>query len=148
MVFKGEFTHAMDAKGRIIVPAKLRDQLSGAFVVCKGLDHCLWLLEESEWQRIVNELNALPFTVKEARTLVRFLMAGAIDGEMDKQGRVLLSQALRDHGVLNAGEDVVFAGVGNKIEIWNKDKYAEASTLDDDSMDAVAEKLSELGIRL
>ncbi len=148
MVFKGEFTHAMDAKGRIIVPAKLREQLTGSFVVCKGLDHCLWLLEESEWQRIVDELNALPFTVKEARTLVRFLMAGAIDGEMDKQGRVLLSQALREYGAFGAGEEVVFAGVGNKVEIWNKDKYSEASVLDDDAMDAVAEKLSELGIRL
>ncbi|MCQ2522118.1 MAG: division/cell wall cluster transcriptional repressor MraZ [Lachnospiraceae bacterium] len=147
-MFKGEFTHAMDAKGRIIIPAKLREQLTGSFVVCKGLDNCLWLLEEAEWQRIVDALNALPFTVKEARTLVRFLMAGAIDGEMDKQGRVLLSQALRDHGCLNAGEDVVFAGVGNKVEIWNKEKYADAAVLDDTSMDAVAEKLSEMGIRL
>ena len=147
-MFKGEFSHAMDVKGRIIIPAKLRDQISGAFVVCKGLDHCLWLLEEEEWQRIVDELNALPFTVKEARVLTRFLVAGAIDGEMDKQGRVLLSQALRDYSELNPGEDVVFAGVGSRVEIWNKEKYQAASTMDDASMDAVAEKLSELGIRL
>ena len=143
-MFKGEFNHTIDPKGRIIVPMKLRDELGENFVITKGLDGCLWMFDNDQWEKVENEIREMPFTLKEARVISRFIIAGASDGEMDKQGRVLIAPNLREYAGLD--KDVVLDGVGSRVEIWSKDRYEAASSFED--MDAMAEKLIDLGFRL
>lgn len=143
-MFKGEFSHTIDPKGRIIVPMKLRDELGDNFVVTKGLDGCLWMFDSAQWDKVEQEIMSMPFTLKEARILSRFIIAGASDGELDKQGRLLIPPSLREYAGLT--KDVMLAGVGTRVEIWSKEKYEDISNFDD--VDAMAEKLVELGFSL
>ena len=143
-MYKGEYNHTIDEKGRIIVPAKLRDELGETFVITKGLDGCLWVFDNEEWEKVEEKINELPFNIKEARLLSRFMIAGAFDAEPDKQGRVMIPQSLREYADLK--RDVVFAGVGRKLELWSKERYEQAGDFGD--MDEIANKLMELGIRL
>ena len=142
-MLKGEYNHTIDSKGRIIVPAKLREELGDSFVITKGLDGCLWMFDSDEWAKVEAEIQAMPFTLKEARMLSRFMIAGAYDGEPDKQGRMLIPPALREYAGID--KDVVLAGVGSRVEVWAKDRYESASDFGD--MDEMAEKLIELGFR-
>ena len=141
-MFKGEYNHTIDEKGRLIIPAKFREELGNEFVVTRGLDGCLFGYNNSEWQMFEDKLRALPLTNKDARQFQRFMLAGAASVEIDKQGRILLPQVLRTFAGLD--KDVVLIGVAGRIEIWSKDKYEEASAVDD--MEAIAEKMSDLGI--
>lgn len=143
-MYKGEYNHTIDEKGRIIVPAKLRDELGATFVITKGLDGCLWVFDNEEWEKVEEKINELPFNIKEARLLSRFMIAGAFDAEPDKQGRVMIPQSLREYADLK--RDVVLAGVGRKLELWSKERYEQAGDFGD--MDEIANKLMELGIRL
>ena len=143
-MFMGEYNHTIDEKGRIIVPAKLRDELGETFVITKGIDGCLWVYDNEEWEKVEEKINELPFNLKEARLLSRFLIAGAYDAEPDKQGRVMIPQSLREFAGLK--RDVVLAGVGKKLELWSKDRYEAAG--DYSNVDEIANKLMEFGIRL
>lgn len=143
-MFKGEYNHTIDPKGRLIVPVKLRDELGENFVVTKGLDGCLWMFDNAQWNEVEASIKAMPFTLKEARVMSRFIIAGAADGELDKQGRVLIPPNLREYADLE--KDVVLAGVGSRVEIWSKERYESASDFGD--VDAMAEKLVELGFSL
>lgn len=143
-MYKGEYNHTIDPKGRLIIPAKLRDELGDNFVVTKGLDGCLWMFDSEEWDKIEDEIREMPFTLKEARMLSRFIVAGAFDGELDKQGRVLLPANLREYAGIT--KDVVLAGVGSRVEIWSKEKYDEQSNFE--NMEEIAEKLVGLGFKL
>lgn len=136
----GEYNHTIDTKGRVIVPAKFREELGEEFVLTLGLDGCLFVYSNEEWENFVNKLRELPGN-KEARQLQRYFMAGAITCEVDKQGRILIPSKLREKAELQ--KDVVFVGVVGKIEVWSKERW-EANTYDD--MDAVAEHMSDLGI--
>ena len=123
----GEYRHNMDQKGRITVPLKFRDYLGDKFYVCKGLDKCLFLYSEAEWQGLIDKIAAMP--VAQARSVQRFMFAGAADVECDKQGRILLPQNLRDFAGLN--KDVTVIGSGSRAEIWDSDawmQYIEAQT--------------------
>lgn len=139
-MFMGEYNHTIDTKGRVIVPAKFREELGEEFVLTLGLDGCLFVYSNEEWENFVNKLRELPGN-KEARQLQRYFMAGAITCEVDKQGRILIPSKLREKAELQ--KDVVFVGVVGKIEVWSKERW-EANTYDD--MDAVAEHMSDLGI--
>ena len=143
-MFIGEYNHTIDAKGRLIVPAKYRDNLGEHFYVTKGLDGCLFVYDEADFEALKDKILALPLSNKESRTISRFFLGSAQDGEFDKQGRILVSAPLREHAELV--KDVVLVGVGNHIEIWSKEKY-EASEESFDA-DAVALKLEELGLSL
>lgn len=140
-MFMGEHNHTVDAKGRIIVPAKFREELGEEFVVTLGLDGCLFVYPNNEWISFVNELKGLPGS-KEARQLQRYFMAGAATCEVDKQGRILIPQKLRDHAGLD--KELVFVGVLNKIEIWSKERWESNNTYD--NMDEIAEHMSEFGL--
>ncbi|MCR4728784.1 MAG: division/cell wall cluster transcriptional repressor MraZ [Lachnospiraceae bacterium] len=141
-MFMGEYNHTVDEKGRLIIPSKFREELGDEFVVTKGLDGCLFVYAPSEWTLLEEKLKALPLTNKDARAFVRFMLAGAAQVEPDKQGRILLPQVLRTFAGLD--KDVVLIGVASRIEIWNKDKWNEASMAGD--MDEIAEKMADLGI--
>ena len=141
-MFMGEYNHTIDAKGRLIIPSKFREILGDVFVVTKGLDGCLFVYDNEEWKRFEEKLRALPITNKEARQFVRFFLAGAAEVEVDKQGRILLPNVLREFAQIN--KDVALLGVGSRIEIWGRERFEDTASFED--MDEIAEHMAELGL--
>ncbi len=141
-MFMGEYNHTVDAKGRLIVPSKFREQLGDEFVVTKGLDGCLFVYENTEWKVLEEKLHTLPLTNANARKFSRFFLAGATSCEVDKQGRILLPQILRDFAGIE--KDAVLVGVGSRIEIWARERWLEANSYDD--MEEIAQNMEGLGI--
>jgi len=141
-MFMGEYNHTIDTKGRLIVPSKFRETLGDEFVVTKGLDGCLFVYDNEEWSAFEEKLKTLPLTNKDARTFVRFFLAGAAGVEVDKQGRILLPSVLREFAQIT--KDVVLVGVASRIEIWSKEKWESASSYED--MDEIAEHMADLGL--
>ena len=143
-MFSGEYNHSIDTKGRLIIPAKFREALGEEFVVTKGLDGCLFVFSNKEWQAFEEKLKTLPLTNKSARQFIRFFVAGATTCELDKQGRILLPGTLREFAGLE--KDVVLTGMLNRIEIWSKAMWNENNSYDD--MDEIAEQMTELGLTI
>ena len=141
-MFMGEYNHTIDAKGRLIIPSKFREILGDAFVVTKGLDGCLFVYDNEEWKRFEEKLRSLPITNKEARQFVRFFLAGATEAEVDKQGRILIPNVLREFAEIT--KDVMLVGVGSRIEIWSRERFEETASFED--MDEIAEHMAELGL--
>ncbi len=142
MMFMGEYNHTIDAKGRLIIPSKFREALGDTFVVTKGLDGCLFVYDNEEWNAFEEKLKSLPITNKEARQFVRFFLAGAAEVEVDKQGRILVPNILREFAQIN--KDVVLIGVASRIEIWSKERFDGITAYED--MDEIAEHMAELGL--
>ena len=138
----GEYEHSLDAKGRLIMPSKLRQDMGEKFIVTKGLDGCLFAFSQSEWLNFETKLKALPLSDKNARNFVRFFLSGATECEIDKQGRFLISSNLREFAELT--KDVVIVGMDSRIEIWSKEKWQKCD--EDISADEIAEKMEMLGI--
>ena len=139
----GEYTHSIDAKGRVIVPSKFRSELGERFILTKGFDGCLYGYSLEEWKTIEDKIKTLPLvTGKDARNFTRFFFSSAIECELDSQGRILISPGLREFAGLE--KDIVTIGVSSRIEIWSKAKW-DAYNSEQDS-DDIAEKMSMLGI--
>lgn len=136
----GEYRPSIDQKGRVSFPSKLREDLGESFIITKGLDNCLSVYRMEEWNKLVEKVSALP--AAKARYIQRFMFAGAVNVEPDKQGRVLIPQTLRDYANLTGGE-VAVVGVSNHAEIWNAEKW-DASNAEITS-EMVAEVMDELG---
>ena len=143
-MFYGEYQHSLDSKGRMIVPSKFREELGEKFILTKGLDECLFAYSSEEWSNLEQKLKTLPFTDKDVRAFVRFFFAGATECELDKQGRILVPQNLRDYAKLE--KDLYAIGVSTRVEIWEKDKWEKYCSGDNISPDKIAEKMSMLGI--
>ncbi len=143
-MFTGEYNHTIDAKGRLIIPAKFREGLGEKFWIAKGLDGCLNAYSDEEWEKLDNWLKSLPSAKKETRAVKRFFMSGAIEAELDKQGRTLLTSQLREHAGLT--KDVVLVGVGDKVEIWSAERWASASA--PENIEDMAESLGDIGFNL
>lgn len=140
----GEYEHSIDTKGRIAMPAKLREGLGGKFIITKGLDGCLFVYAMNEWQRVEQKLASLPMSRKTARDFTRFLFGGACEGECDKQGRVLLPASLRRYAGLE--RDAVIVGVGSRAEIWDAAKWQQYNEESAEDVNELAEQLADLGI--
>lgn len=140
----GEYQHTIDQKGRMIVPSKLRESLGETFVITKGLDSCLFIYPKEEWEIIESKLKELPLTNKDARAFVRFFFSGASEISIDKQGRMLIPNNLREHARLL--KDSVIIGVATRLEVWAKEEWEDYNDDDNLSYDAIAEKMAELGI--
>ena len=140
----GEFEHSLDAKGRIIMPAKLRESIGEKFVVTKGLDGCLFAFSLSEWTNFEEKLKSLPLSNKNSREFTRFFLSGASECEIDKQGRFLIPTNLRS--IANLKKDIVIIGVGTRIEIWDKEKWEDYNSADNISVEDIAENMTNLGI--
>lgn len=138
----GEYEHSVDVKGRLIMPAKLRDEIGYKFIVTKGLDGCLFVFPLKEWEIFQEKLRALPVSDKNARNFTRFFFAGAIECEIDKQGRFLVSSNLREFAGLD--KDVVIIGMNSRLEIWSKEKWQQCD--ETISADEIADHMTELGI--
>jgi len=140
----GEYLHTLDEKGRIIVPAKFRDNLGERCVITRGLDQCLFLYPESEWKNVEEKLKRLPLTQRDARAFTRFFFSGATDVELDRQGRIVIPSGLRQYAKLE--KEVVVIGVSTRVELWAKEVWTEYAQQAEASFEAIAEKIVDLGI--
>ncbi len=136
----GEYQHSIDPKGRVIIPAKFREDLGECFYVTKGLDGCLFVLSPLEWRRLQEKVMAMP--ISKARSLQRFFFSGAAEVETDKQGRILVPQHLREHAGLT--KDVTVIGASSRAEIWDSARWAAFN--EDLTEEAIAEAMDELGL--
>ena len=143
-MFIGEYEHSVDVKGRIIMPSKLRENIGEKFIITKGLDKCLFAYSTSEWANFEEKLKTLPLTNKNARDFVRFFLSGAVECEIDKQGRFLVPANLRAYASIE--KEIVIIGVGTRLEIWNKEAWTSYSSEENISADEIAENMTMLGI--
>ena len=143
-MFRGEYSHSVDPKGRLIIPSKFRELLGHEFNVTRGLDGCLFVYPMNEWEEFEGKLKKLPLTDKNARAFARFMTAGATSCELDKQGRILLPATLRRFAGIE--KDVILAGLLNHIEIWSQERWNENNNYDEIDMDDVAAQLTSLGL--
>ena len=143
-MFIGEYQHSIDSKGRIIIPSKFREALGYKFILTKGLDNCLFIYPMDEWDNLEEKLKQLPIASKDARAFVRHFFSGAVECEVDKQGRINIPQNLRDHA--NVGKEVITIGVSSRVEIWDKEEWRKYNEDSDLGYDQIAEKMAELGI--
>lgn len=142
-MFIGEYQHSIDAKGRIIVPSKFREELGYKFILTKGLDNCLFIYPMEEWKKFENKLVTLPISSKEARAFVRYFFSSAVECEIDKQGRLNIPQHLREHARID--KELVTIGVMSRVEIWSKEEWIDYGN-NSLGYDDIAEKMEELGI--
>ena len=133
----GEYEHSLDVKGRLILPAKIREDMGDKFIVTKGFS-------QNEWTNFEEKLKTLPLTNKNARDFVRFFLSGATECEIDKQGRFLIAGNLREYA--NLEKDAIIIGVGTRIEIWNREKWKSYNSDENISADEIAENMTMLGI--
>ncbi len=140
----GEYDHSLDSKGRLIMPAKLREDMGEKFIITTGLDGCLFGFSMEEWKKFEDKLKTLPITNKNARNFVRFFLSGATECELDKQGRFLIVGKLRENAKLE--KDVTIIGTGTRIEIWNKEKWQEHINEENLSIEDIEQNMEELGI--
>ena len=143
-MFIGEYAHNLDAKGRITMPMKLREDIGEKFIITKGLDGCLFAYSKEEWTNFEEKLKSLPLTNKNARDFVRFFLSGAMECEIDGQGRFLIPSNLRNYAGLD--KQVMVIGVGTRIEIWDRQEWENYSSNDNISADEIAENMTMLGI--
>ncbi|MDR2903585.1 MAG: division/cell wall cluster transcriptional repressor MraZ [Clostridiales bacterium] len=143
-MFLGEFQHTVDAKGRMILPAKFRDELGERFIVTKGLDQCLFVFPMKEWAVFENKVKDLPISDPSVRKFVRFFFGGAFEAETDAQGRIVLPPNLREYAGIQ--KDIIIVGVAGKIELWSKENWTEYSGEAQLVDNAVALKMAEFGI--
>ncbi len=143
-MFIGEYTHSVDVKGRVSIPAKFREELGESFILTKGLDNCLFIYSMDEWSILENKLKQLPLTNRDARAFVRFFFSGATECELDSQGRIRIKNNLREHA--NLQKDAVIIGVGTRVEIWSNAEWQKYNSDDNLSYDEIASKMAELGI--
>ena len=135
----GEFHHTIDDKGRIIIPAKFREELGSNFVITRGLEECLFVYPLSRWNEIISKLNSLPFTKKDARSFTRFFLSGATAIEFDKQGRINITSPLVSYAGLE--KDCVIVGVGDRLEIWSLEKWNGFYETNKEDLSNIAENL-------
>ena len=119
-MFMGQYSHTIDEKGRIIIPAKIRNDLGNNFIVTRGLDGCLFIYSNTEWTNIINKYKELPDS-KDKRNFMRVFLSGATICEYDKQGRINISQSLIDYA--NLTKECMIVGVFDRLEIWSKENW-------------------------
>lgn len=145
-VLMGEYHHNIDDKNRIIIPAKFRDELKENFVVTKGLEGCLFVYPENEWNTIVSQLKNIPFTKKDARNFTRVFMASASMLDFDKQGRINIPKPLVEYAKLD--KECVVIGVNDRLEIWDKVSFDHYINDTSENLSDIADNLFSGGLDL
>ena len=143
-MFIGEYQHSVDPKKRLALPSKFRKELGARVVVTRGLDKCLFVYPLKTWKELAEKLGTLPMGQSSTRSFVRLMLAGAIDSDVDSQGRILLPEYLKEYAGLS--RSVTVAGLFNRLEIWDEKKWKSYRNKAEESSDKVAEQLGELGI--
>ncbi|HVN26688.1 MAG TPA: division/cell wall cluster transcriptional repressor MraZ [Candidatus Paceibacterota bacterium] len=140
----GEYQHNLDTKGRMAVPAKFREKVAAGAIITRGIDNCLFMFANAEWEELAKKLIALPLAQANSRAFVRLMLAGATDVALDSQGRILIPDYLRKYAGLK--KQVTVAGLFNRIEIWDEAAWKSYKAKTESSSEAIAEQLGELGI--
>lgn len=140
----GEYTHALDDKNRISLPSKFRKEIGKKLVITHGLDKCLFLYPLKEWQKISEKLASLGLGQSDTRGFNRFMLAGAVEADVDSNGRILIPEYLQEFAGLES--KVVFAGVHDRVEIWNDRVWEGYKKRISEQADSMAEKLGEIGV--
>jgi MraZ protein len=140
----GEYLHTLDSKKRLSLPAKFRKEVGKKVVITRGLDACLFMFPQKSWEKIAQKLAALPVGQADTRGLSRFILAGAVETEVDGAGRILMPDYLKEFADLRSR--VVLAGVSDRVEIWNEKTWEEYKRRIEKGADQMAEKLGDLGI--
>ncbi len=122
-MFLGQFSYTLDSKGRLTIPSRFRDELPEQIVVTRGLDRCLVVYPTDVWEEISQKVTSLPITDPRGRTLRRVFFADAVNAELDRQGRVLVPDRLREYAGLDLASEVVIVGLDRFIELWNPDRW-------------------------
>ena len=143
-MFVGEYQHNLDEKGRMAIPVKFRTELAEGAIITKGLDHCLFVLSKEEWGKLAQKLIALPLAQANSRAFTRFMLASAMDVDIDKQGRILIPDYLREYAGLK--KETVVTGLYTRMEVWDKGVWDTYKHQTETASDEIAEKLGELGI--
>jgi len=143
-MFIGEYSHNLDEKGRLAVPKKFRSALSSGAVVTRGLDNCLFLYTKKEWDKLAGKLAELPFSQANTRAFARLMLAGAMDVNVDNQGRIILPEYLRSYA--NLSKEVIVAGLYNRLELWDKESWTAYTKKTEKESNEIAEKMFELGV--
>lgn len=144
VMFIGEYQHIIDPKKRLALPSKFRKELGSKVVVTRGLDKCLFVYPAKIWKELAEKLGTLPMGESTTRSFVRLMLAGAVDVDLDSQGRVLLPEYLKEYAGLD--KEVVVAGLFNRLEIWDENKWAAYKVAAEENTDEIAEQLGKLGI--
>lgn len=145
-MFMGEYQHNIDDKGRLTIPSRFREHLGLKFIVTRGLDHCLFVYPSSEWAVLEQKLKSLPLMKSDARAFARFFFSGAVECELDKQGRVNLPNHLCDYAGLE--KECVIIGVSSRVEIWSKAAWEGYYRQSEETFNEIAEKLVDFDIDL
>lgn len=143
-MFFGEYNHNVDDKGRMSIPSRFREELGDQFFITKGLDDCLFVFPAEEWKAFVDKLKQLPLSNKQARKFSRFFYSGAIECNLDKQGRVNIGSHLREYAKIE--KEVCVIGVGTRLEIWNKSIWDSDNDAESLNYDDIATQMEALGI--
>jgi len=143
-MFMGEFEHSLDEKGRLAIPAKFRDKYADGLVITRGLDRCLFVYTLPEWQSLSDKLGKLPLTKSDARSFSRMLFSGAMECQLDAQGRIIVPAYLRQYA--GRSGTVVILGVNTRLEVWDKGRWGEARREVEEQGDQFAEQLTTLGL--
>jgi len=141
-MFIGEYNHTLDDKGRVAVPVKFRLQLKKGAVVTRGLDNCLFLYPPAEWKKLADKLAGLPISQAKSRAFARLMLSGAMDAALDSQGRIILPDYLRQYAGLV--KKVVIAGLYNRLEIWDQDKWQAYRANTEKDSSEIAEAMGEI----
>ncbi|MBP9803099.1 MAG: division/cell wall cluster transcriptional repressor MraZ [Candidatus Pacebacteria bacterium] len=139
----GEYTHKIDEKGRISLPAKFRKEVGKKIIITRGLDNCLFVFTMSEWAKLSSELSSSSWLKSDTRAFNRRIFGGATEVDIDKVGRMLIPEFLKNEGELKDENEAVLVGVDNRIELWNVKTWSEYKNITDKKADEIAEKLSE-----
>lgn len=143
-MFIGEYNHTVDEKGRLAIPVKFRADFKTGAVVTKGLDNCLFIFTKKSWSELADKLSRLPISQSKSRAFARLMLAGAMDLDIDKQGRIVLPEYLRKYCQLN--KKAVVAGVFNRLEIWDENLWnVYRNSIEKESIN-IANELGDLGI--
>jgi len=138
----GEYHHNIDDKGRLVIPNKFREELGDTFVIARGIEKCLYVYSNHEWEKLVAKLNTLPFTKKDARTFTRTFFSGATVCEFDKNGRINITSPLVSYAGLT--KECVIIGVNDRLEIWDENLFADFLNDNSKQLDLIAENLFEV----
>ena len=143
-MFIGEFQHNLDQKGRIAIPAKFRKDFEDGLIITRGIDKCLFIFSKNEWNKLAEKLSQLPLAQANSRAFARLMFSGAVDEDLDNQGRILIPDYLRNYASLK--KQLVINGLFNRLEIWDKNIWQDYKNKTENSSEEIAERLSQLGI--
>lgn len=143
-MFLGEYAHTIDEKGRLAIPMKFRAALMSGAVVTRGIDRCLSLYTKQSWEGVAHKIASLPVSKKNTRAFARHMLAGAMDVEIDRQGRMMLPDYLRAYASVK--KKVVIAGLADRLEIWDAATWQKSKAETEKGSDEIAEQLGELGV--